>query len=117
MKFVHDCSSVHCVTKLFCYSVDFKTSVRIHHQHPCSEFRSNQEHLLGDIRINHKYIPAEMTYFATLEVMFVIDSSAPEKVGPATIHLIELLNHSALQASSPYYQITHLIISFGPLNP
>jgi hypothetical protein len=35
------------------------------------------------------------------KVMFVIDSSAPEKVGPATIHLIELLNHPALQ-SSPF---------------
>jgi hypothetical protein len=44
-------------------------------------------------------LEADVLFF--WKVMFVIDSSAPEKVGPATIHLIELLNHPALQ-SSPF---------------
>ena len=44
--------------------------------------------------------PAETSVLSLIhaQVIYVVDGSAPEKIGPATIDLIELLAHPALQA-------------------
>ena len=47
-----------------------------------------------DVSAPEKIGPATIDIF---EVIYVVDVSAPEKIGPATIDLIELLNQPALQ--------------------